>query len=146
MSQLMQRSLRLGAFASGLLVGAASVVFAYSNHGAVTLSWWRLHYGGVPLWTVALVPLLVGVAVGYLYHLPARMYHVHEHMRHRHLVHAQEKELKHLRHSLDQMVGPPMEDDVPAHGTAEVVELTKSLPGGARRGRRRDQQDLAAAE
>ena len=132
---MMHRFLRLSAFAAGLLVGAASVVFAYSNEGRVTVGWWRLHHAGIPLWTVALAPLVVGVGAGYLYHLPARLHHFHEHMRHRHLVHLQEKEIRELKHTLDRLVGAPDERDAQAPSqAADVVELPPRR--AARRARR----------
>ena len=121
----MHRFLRLTAFLAGVLTGAGTIVFAYSNANLTQLYWWHFRFDGVPYWTVAVVPLLGGVLIGYLYHLPARMHHFGEHMRHRHLVHEQEKELRHLRAAVDELVAAPRDELAPAQASAEVVALPR---------------------
>ena len=130
MSSLTHRGLRLAAFLGGLALGIGTAVFAYSNTVHVEVSWWRLHWTGVPLGLLALVPLLAGLVAGYLYHLPARMYHFREHMRHRGLVHHLEKENQELRHSLDQVLEMP-ETDVPARPLPARPVAVLSEPAAA---------------
>ncbi len=130
MSSLTHRGLRLAAFLGGLALGIGTAVFAYSNTVHVEVSWWRLHWTGVPLGLLALVPLLAGLVAGYLYHLPARMYHFREHMRHRGLVHHLEKENQELRHSLDKVLEMP-ETDVPARKLPAKPVAALSEPAAA---------------
>jgi uncharacterized membrane-anchored protein YhcB (DUF1043 family) len=100
----------------GILIGLGVAFFIVGNVSPVDVHWriptahgylldWSLH--GVSLWFLGIVPLLVGVAVGYLYLLPARMHHFREHMRHRQRVHELEHELKDLRTSFDSLLMMP---------------------------------------
>lgn len=153
------RLLRAAAFAAGLAVGLGAAVFMFSNVAPVAVHWripgatrpvldWT---GGVSLWVVGVVPLLVGLAAGYLYHLPARLHHLRQHLHHRHRVHELEHEVRELRASLDKLVLLP--DDrltaepisVPAPAAAEpegektvVLKLPEPVPALARERRRAD--------
>lgn len=119
----------------GLVLGIAGTVFAYSNTGSATISMWRLHWDGVPIGMLALVPLVAGLVAGYLYHLPARMHHFTEHMRHRSLVHHLEKENKELRHSLDKLLEMPDRVEearaLPARPAAALGEPSEAPAAGA---------------
>jgi hypothetical protein len=106
----------------GIAVGLAVAFFIVGNVNPINVHWriptasgslldWS--FSGISLWFVAIVPLLVGLAAGYLYQTPARMHHFREHMRHRHRVHELEHELKELRTSLDRLLMMP-EDGRPA--------------------------------
>ena len=110
------RLLRALTFAVGLVIGLGAAVFIFSNVSPVALHWrvpsnngpvvdWTLN--GVSLWLLAVVPLLAGGLLGYLYQTPARMHHFREHMRHMHRVHELEKELKEVRGSLDKVLMMP---------------------------------------
>ncbi len=107
---MMHRSLRLSAFLAGLLVGGLSVLFAFDNPARTALAIGAWHLQAVPLWTLGLVPLVAGVAAGYLYHLPARMHHFGEHMKHRGLVHELRRENEELSRSLDRLLAMPNDD------------------------------------
>lgn len=107
MSNLWQRLLRATALVFGLLVGVAVTVFAYSNTATVNVGWATLHFNGVPLWTVAVVPLVVALAVGAVYHWLNSLHHFTEHMRHRRRVHELEAELASLRSHLDTALEMP---------------------------------------
>ena len=107
MSNLWQRLLRATALVFGLLVGVAVTVFAYSNTSTVNVGWATLHFNGVPLWTVAVVPLLVALAVGAVYHWLNSLHHFTEHMKHRRRVKELEAELTALRSHLDTALGMP---------------------------------------
>ena len=72
---------------------------------------WTLN--GVSVWLIATLPLVIGVAAGYLYHLPARMHHFSEHMRHRGRVHELEHELRELKSSLDKVLMMPEDGTTP---------------------------------
>lgn len=117
---MMHRFLRLSAFLAGLLVGGLSVLFAFDNPARISLAVANWQFQGIPLWTVALAPLVVGLAAGYLYHLPARLHHFNEHMRHRGLVHDLKKENQELSRSLDRLLAMP-NDDTPAIAAAAAA-------------------------
>ena len=107
MSNLWQRLLRATALVFGLAVGVGVTVFAYSNTASVDVSWANLHFNGVPLWTVAVVPLAVALAVGAVYHWVNNLHHFTEHMRHRRRVKELEAELASLKSHLDTALGMP---------------------------------------
>jgi len=107
MSSVWHRFLRGAAFIGGVALGVAATVFGYSNTAVVPIHWWGFSATSVSIGLVALVPLVAGVIAGYVYHLPARMHHFSEHMRHRSLVHELEKENKELRKSLDRLLELP---------------------------------------
>ena len=107
MSSLMHRFLRVAAFAVGLAVGVGGTVFGYSNTAHLTLRWWVFQWHDIPLGGALVLALVIGIISGYVYHLPARMHHFNEHMRHRHLVHELEKENQDLRKTMDHLLEMP---------------------------------------
>ena len=114
----------------GLLVGAAVTIFGYSNLAAVNVNFSAIHIEGVPLWTVAVVPLILVLIAGTLYHWADSLHHFTEHMRHRHRVHELEAELKSLRAHLDQVLDMPGHSDQPhAEPLPALAEMsTPALP------------------
>jgi len=125
----MHRFLRLSAFLAGLLVGGLSVLFAFDNQGRTALAVGGWTFAAIPLWAVAIVPLVVGIAAGYLYHAPARMHHFTEHMKHRSLVHELQKDKEELSRSLDRLLAMP-NDDTPALAAAAAArDVTPASPG-----------------
>ena len=72
----------------GLAIGAAGTIFGYSNVTTVNVHWSVFHVDGIPLWTVAVVPLAIVLIAGTLYHWMDGLHHFSEHMRHRRRVHA----------------------------------------------------------
>jgi hypothetical protein len=112
-------------FLLGGAVCAGLVVFRYSNDATITVHWDRLTMHRVPLWALAVVPLLAGFVLGYLYQLPARLHHIAEFMRHRARVHELEKELRELRTSLDRVLDMP--HDVSPMKLAPAIEH-RALP------------------
>ena len=111
-----QRLLRALAFIGGCAFTAVSLVFVFSNVAATDIHWriptskgfmvdWNS--SGVSIWLIAAIPLLIGAVAGYVYHLPARMHHLREHMRHRQRVHELEHEVRELRTSLDRILMMP---------------------------------------
>jgi hypothetical protein len=103
-------------------LGLGMAVFIFSNLVPTEIHWripanvgysYDLTFRGVSLWVLAIVPLLVGAVVGYLYQTPARMHHVREALRHRHRVHELEHDLEEMRTSLDRLLMMP-EDGRPA--------------------------------
>jgi hypothetical protein len=107
LSHLWQRFLLASALVVGLLLGAAATVFGYSNLSTVNVRWSVFHVDGVPLWTVAVVPLAIVLVAGTVYHWMDGLHHFTEHMRHRHRVHELEAEVASLRAHLDQVLEMP---------------------------------------
>jgi hypothetical protein len=128
LNHLWQRFLLASALIVGLLIGVGATVFGYSNLARVDVHWSVLHLNGVPLWTVAVVPLALVLIAGTLYHWMDGLHHFTEHMRHRHRVHELEAEVATLRAHLDQML------EMPDHSTSKLpdrIATTASLPAAA---------------
>lgn len=107
LSHLWQRFLLASSLLVGLVIGAAATVFGYSNLAAVNVRWSVFHVDGVPLWTVAVVPLAIVLVAGTVYHWMDGFHHFTEHMRHRRRVHELEVEVASLRAHLDQVLEMP---------------------------------------
>jgi hypothetical protein len=107
LNHLWQRFLLASSLLVGLAIGAAATVFGYSNLTTVNVSWSVVHIDGVPLWTVAVVPLAITLVAGTLYHWTDSFHHFTEHMRHRRRVHELEAEVASLRAHLDQVLEMP---------------------------------------
>ncbi|HLQ15399.1 MAG TPA: hypothetical protein VK256_06045 [Candidatus Eisenbacteria bacterium] len=114
LTHLWQRFLLASSLLVGLFIGVAATIFGYSNKTAVDVSWSIFHVDGVPLWTVAVVPLVVVLVAGTLYHWMDGLHHFTEHMRHRHRVHELEAEVAALRAHLDQVL------EMPDHSTSKL--------------------------
>jgi len=129
LSHLWQRFVLASALVFGLALGVAATIFGYSNTASVNVSWsvWRLE--GIPLWTVAVVPLVLVLLAGTLYHWYSNLHHFTEHMRHRRRVHELEAEVAKLRAHLDQILEMPEQTtDKPAEKPATIAEVTPELP------------------
>jgi len=98
----------------GLAIGIAATIFGYSNLATVNVNWSVFHVDGVPLWTVALVPLALVLVAGTLYHWMDGLHHFSEHMRHRRRVHELEAEIVSLRAHLDHVL------EMPDHSTSSL--------------------------
>lgn len=98
----------------GLFIGVVATVFGYSNTGSVNVSWSIFHLDGIPLWSVAVVPLGIVLVAGTLYHWFNSLHHFTEHMRHRRRVHELEAEVGTLRGHLDHVL------DMPDHSTSRL--------------------------
>jgi hypothetical protein len=98
----------------GLAIGVVVTVFGYSNLTSVNVRWSIFQVEGVPLWTVAIIPLAVVLVAGTVYHWMDGLHHFSEHMRHRHRVHELEAEVATLRSHLDQVL------DMPDHSTSRL--------------------------
>jgi hypothetical protein len=107
LSHLWQRFLLASSLVVGLVIGAAVTVFGYSNLGSVDVHWSVFHIDGVPLWSVAVVPLALVMIAGTLYHWVDGLHHFTEHMRHRRRVHELEAEVASMRAHLDQVLEMP---------------------------------------
>jgi hypothetical protein len=107
LSHLWQRFLLASSLVVGVAIGVAVTVFGYSNLATVNLRWSIFHIDGVPLWTVAVVPLALFLIAGTIYHWMDGLHHFTEHMRHRRLVHELEVEVASLRAHLDQVLEMP---------------------------------------
>ncbi|HSS61815.1 MAG TPA: LapA family protein [Candidatus Limnocylindrales bacterium] len=111
LSHLWQRFLLATALLFGLALGVAATVFGYSNTTPVSVGWSLFRLEGIPLWTVTLVPLVIVLVAGTVYHWFNSFHHFTEHMRHRRRVHELEAEVRTLRAHLDQVL------EMPDHGT-----------------------------
>src|SRR6202165_5619376 len=128
LSHLWQRFMLTSSLLVGLVVGAGATVFGYSNLSTVNVNFSVLHINGVPLWTVAVVPLVFVLVVGTLYHWTDSLHHFTEHMRHRRRVYELEAEVASLRAHLDQVL------DMPDHSTSKLPAkkvVAVSLPAVA---------------
>lgn len=122
LNHLWQRFLLASSLVVGLAIGAAATVFGYSNLGSVNVRWSVFHLDGVPLWTVAVVPLALFVIAGTIYHWVDGLHHFTEHMRHRRRVHELEAEVASLRAHLDQVL------EMPDHSTSSLPAKRVSAP------------------
>jgi DNA-binding transcriptional LysR family regulator len=122
LNHLWQRFLMASALVVGLAIGVGATVFGYSNLTTVDINWSVFHLYGVPLWTVAVVPVALLLVAGTLYHWIDGLHHFTEHMRHRHRVRELEAEVGRLRAHLDQVLEMPRHDAVeqPATQGAKV--------------------------
>ena len=119
LSHLWQRFVLAAALVFGLALGVAATIFGYSNTRTVDIGFSVVHLRGIPLWTVAIVPLVVVLAAGTLYHWWNSLHHFSEHMRHRHRVRELEAEVASLKSRLDELL------EMPGHAetaTGSVVE------------------------
>jgi hypothetical protein len=114
LSHLWQRFMLASALVVGLAIGVVVTVFGYSNLASVNVRWSIFQVEGVPLWTVAIIPLAVVLVAGTVYHWMDGLHHFSEHMRHRHRVHELEAEVASLRSHLDQAL------DMPDHSTSRL--------------------------
>jgi hypothetical protein len=114
LTHLWQRFLLASSLLVGLFIGVAATIFGYSNRTSVDVRWSIFHIDAVPLWTVVLVPLVVVLIAGTLYHWMDGLHHFTEHMRHRRRVHELEAEVASLRAHLDQVL------DMPDHSTSKL--------------------------
>ena len=129
LSHLWQRFLVAIALLFGLALGVGATVFGYSNTAPVEIGWSVLHLRGIPLWTVALVPLALVLVAGTLYHWLNSLHHFSEHMRHRRRVHELEAEVKSLRKHLDELLQMPDHSTTPAIAVeADPVVASSTLP------------------
>ena len=110
LSHLWQRFVLASTLVFGLAVGVAATIFGYSNTDTVTVGFALWHLTGVPLWSVALVPLGVALVVGTLYHWWNGLHHFSEHMSHRRRVRDLESEVASLKEHLDHVL------EMPDHG------------------------------
>jgi len=116
LSHLWHRFVLACALLFGLALGIGATIFGYSNTATVSLGWSVFHLKGVPLWTVALVPLALVLVAGTAYHWLNSLHHFSEHMRHRHRVRELEAEVVSLKAHLDELLG------MPDHSIAKVVK------------------------
>jgi hypothetical protein len=107
LSHLWQRFVLAAALVFGLALGVAATIFGYSNTGTVDIGFSVVHLRGIPLWTVAIVPLVVVLAAGTLYHWWNSLHHFSEHMRHRRRVRELEAEVASLKSRLDELLEMP---------------------------------------
>jgi hypothetical protein len=122
LSHLWQRFVLAAALVFGLALGVAATIFGYSNTGTVDIAFSVFHLKGIPLWSVAIVPLVVVLAAGTLYHWWNSLHHFSEHMRHRRRVRELEAELASVKTRLDDLLEMP--GHVEAAATAQAADTT----------------------
>jgi hypothetical protein len=116
LNHLWQRFLLASTLLIGLAIGVIATVFGYSNLATVDVHWSVFHINGVPLWTVAVVPIALVLIAGTVYHWVDGLHHFTEHMHHRHRVHELEAEVASLRAHLDQVLEMPDHSGLPVKG------------------------------
>jgi uncharacterized integral membrane protein len=125
LSHLLQRFLLASALLVGLAIGVAATVFGYDNRTTVDVNWTIFHIHGIPLWTVAVVPLALVLVAGTLFHWMNGLHHFTEHMRHRRRVHELEAEVTSLRAHLDHVLEMPA---ISSNRQVQRKEAPASLP------------------
>lgn len=102
--------------------GYAVAQFANGNREtiAVSISPYSFH---APVYLMALLPLAAGLALGWLYTLPARTHEFADHWRSWKAVRRMEKENKELRRSLDHVLEMPQDEPAAALKSAERPAL-----------------------
>ena len=123
LSHLWQRFVLATALVFGLLLGVAATIFGYSNTAPVRVGFAVFHIGSVPLWTVAIVPLVAVLVAGTLFHWWNSLHHFTEHMRHRRRVHELELEVSTLRAHLDKLLDMPDRSETKPATKPSVVEV-----------------------
>jgi hypothetical protein len=132
MGHLWQRFLLATSLLVGLAVGVAATVFGYSNLETVDIHWSVFRLDGVPLWTVAVVPVALILIAGTVYHWLDGLHHFTEHMRHRHRVRELEAEITRLREHLDHVLEMPRGDTAEtAPAPARADPEAPALPAAA---------------
>jgi hypothetical protein len=124
------RLVRLLIFTAGILVGYAVAQFVSGNRQTIAVSIWPYDFT-VPVYLLALVPLGIGLAAGYLYTTPARAHEFAEHWRSWRALRQMEKENRSLRRSLDKVLDLP--DEEPARALAQLEAPVDPDPVGAAR-------------
>ena len=127
LSHLWQRFLLAIALLFGLVLGVGATVFGYSNTAPVAIGFSVFRIDGVPLWTVALVPLALVLVTGTLFHWFNGLHHFTEHMRHRRRVHELEAEVTSLRAHLDGLLEMP--DHTATKQPAETISAEPASNG-----------------
>ncbi len=125
LSHLWQRFLLATALVFGLALGIAATIFGYSNTATVDVSWSVVHLHGIPLWSVALVPVALVLAVGTVYHWYNSFHHFTQHMHHRRRVRELEAEVATLKTRLDHLLEMPGQA---GSRIAEPVEVEAPAP------------------
>ncbi len=128
LNHIWQRFLLASSLLIGLAIGVVATIFGYSNLTTVDVHWSVVHIDGVPLWTVAVVPVALTLIAGTVYHWTNSLHHFTEHMRHRHRVHELEVEVASLRAHLDQVLEMPDHASLPAKGEALAPEPVENAP------------------
>ena len=144
MSHLWQRFLLAIALLVGIALGVGATIFGFDNTTRVDVYWAAFHIRGVPVWAIAVVPAVLVLVAGTVFHWLNGLHHFTEHMRHRRRVHELEAELATLRAHLDQVLempavssgrqAPPKETPAspPAsNGEIEAVVATEPEPSVA---------------
>ena len=111
LSHLWQRFLLASALIFGLLLGVATTVFGYSNTAPVNVGWSIFHLDGIPLWTVPVVPLVIVLVAGTLYHWFNSLHHFTEHM-------------TKLRAHMDQLLEMPEQSGVRLPARTITADIT----------------------
>jgi hypothetical protein len=127
LSHLWQRFLLAIALLFGLVLGVGATVFGYSNTAPVAIGFSVFRIDGVPLWTVALVPLALVLVTGTLFHWFNGLHHFTEHMRHRRRVHELEAEVTSLRAHLDGLLEMP--DHTATKQPADTISVEPASNG-----------------
>jgi hypothetical protein len=133
LSHLWQRFVLATALLFGLALGVAATVFGYSNTAPVNIGFSVFHLRGIPLWTVAIVPLVLVLAAGTVYHWWNSLHHFTEHMRHRKRVRELEAEVASLKARLDSVLEMPDQSATRPAAAPKVPEEqpAPAIPEGA---------------
>lgn len=118
---LFHRLFRLLIFVLGVATGVIATLFAIDNRNTIAITLWNYTFH-VQVYLLALVPLAAGLAIGWLYTVPARTAEFADHWRQWRALRQMEKENKQLRKSLDKVLELP-DDEVTALPQRDVKAL-----------------------
>ncbi len=120
------RLVRFLIFAAGTVVGYAVAQFVNGNRQTIAVSMWPYEFR-IPVYLLALVPLGIGLAAGYLYTAPARAQEFAEHWRSWRALRRMEKENSSLRRSLDKVLDLPDDEPAPALPRLEAPAAAEAV-------------------
>ncbi len=109
------------------VLGYAVAQFANGNREVIAISITPYSFQ-VPVYLLALVPLTAGLALGWLYTVPARTHEFADHWRSWRTVRRMEKENKELRRSLDKVLDLPEETVAAAKALPQVERAALAAP------------------
>lgn len=122
---LIGRFIRLLIFVVGAGIGVVGTLFAIGNQESIPVAIWTYTFK-VQVYALALAPLAVGLAVGWLYTVPARTQEFGEHWRSWRTLRKMEKENRQLRRSLDRVLELPNDEGQALKGQGKDVPQLKA--------------------
>lgn len=132
LTHLWQRFLLAMAMLAGLAIGVGATVFGYSNLNTIDLHWSVVNLPNVPVWAAVLVPVILLLIAGTVFHWLDGLHHFNQHMHHRRRVHELEAEVARLKAHLDQVLEMPKGEATkaaaPAAPAPDLAAIDAEMP------------------